>query len=237
MTILFLPVASFAHTKHEHHKSHELNRRHKHHHHHPEVMKIDPTKFEEIKCMAMNAYFESDNGLDEMFESQFMVAYVTSQRANKGKIELLFEKLFGGKTLCTVTYARVQFSWTIARFCPSCRKWIKLQDAPHGFKWESAQFAAQMVLDGWRPEDIGLDPMFDRALYYFNPNPKLTKPRMACKFRQAYVRLAKGKLVGGHEFYAIPKDDIERRMLVEAHKDKVNKCVPVDTLTVEAKTP
>ena len=211
-------------------------------HNHP-VINLDPKKFEEIKCAAMNAYFESNDDLDEMFVSQFMISFVAKHRADEARTHEAMRLPFVGKLIekaeqidtllrdhavCMVVYEEWQFSWTMSSVCGWCQKWIHLQDVPtsNGFKWESAQYAAQMVNEGWGPRHIGLDRELSRATHYFNPDA--TSAHMTCWFRQVHIRLAQGKRIGKHEFYAFPTG-AEKEMMRQVHSDSSRRCDPVDT--------
>lgn len=249
-------------------KSHPVHRKH----YHPPVIKLDPTKFEEIKCAAMNAYFESDDNLEEMFESQFMIAFVTKHRADEARADEAMRLPFVGDfaqnletlrkhSVCMATYKRWQFSWTMTPVCKWCQKWIRLQDVPrvkefHEYKWELAQYAAQVVMEGWAPKDLGLDPSLSRATFYFNPDA--TRHKIACEFfYKPLVRLAEGERIGGHVFFAFPtpeektklaeaRAEAEKKALAEAQKnppkkkgrrgrvqpDLLKSCAPVDAIPV-----
>ena len=214
------------------------------HYYHPPVIKLDPTKFEEVKCAAMNAYFEADENPEEMFESMFMIVFVTKHRADEARaneaMRLPFLKDFvqlveylNEHSVCMVTYARWQFSWRMVCVCSKCQKRIRLQDVPrtrelHEYKWELAQYATQVVMEGWAPKDIGLDASLSRATFYFNPDA--TRPRTACEFfYKPLVRLAQGGRIGGHVFYAFPTPE-EQKKLDEVHKDPKDRCTPVDAI-------
>lgn len=230
-----------ARSKHRPHgRHHPVHRKH----YNPPVIKLDPTKFEENICLSMNAYFESDDNLEEMFESQFMIAFVTKHRADEARANEAMRLPFVGgfaqtledlrkHSVCMATYKRWQFSWTMASVCKWCQKWIQLQGVPvtpDDYKWQLAQYAAQVVMEGWAPKDIGLDPSLSRATFYFNP--KDTRPKTACKyFYGPLVRLAHGDPVGGHVFYALPTPE-EQKKLDEEHKDPKDRCKPVDAIPV-----
>lgn len=241
--LLSFQEEAYARSKHRPHgRHHPIHRKH----YLPPVIRLDPTKFEEIKCAAMNAYFEADDNLEEMFESMFMIVFVTKHRADEARANEAMRLPFVGgigqtledlreHAVCMATYMQWQFSWTMAPVCKKCQKWIRLQDVPrarefHEYKWALAQYAAQMVMEGWAPKDIGLDPSLSRATFYFNP--KATRPKIACKyFYEPLVRLAQGESIGGHVFYAFPTAE-EQKKLDEVHKDPKDRCTPVDAIPV-----
>lgn len=103
---------------------------------------------EDLQCLAKNIYHEA--GVEPQ-AGQFAVAQVTLNRLRDGR---------WGKSVCSVVYARAQFSWTLnARI---------RAEKPQGQLWEQSQTVARAVLEqGYRVPDLK-----DAVLYhaeYVNP--------------------------------------------------------------------
>lgn len=88
------------------------------------------TKAEE-ECLAKNIYHEA--GVEPRL-GKFAVAQVTINRLKSGR---------WGKDLCSVVYARAQFSWTLYA--------KKRHEKPRGELWDQSRAVAREVLkDGYR---------------------------------------------------------------------------------------
>ena len=88
------------------------------------------TKADE-ECLAKNIFHEA--GVEEPI-GKFAVAQVTLNRLREGR---------WGKNICSVVYAKAQFSWTLDR--------KKRHEVPRGPLWEQSRMVARSVLaDGYR---------------------------------------------------------------------------------------
>ncbi len=95
----------------------------------------------DIDCLARNIYFEA-RGEDVV--GKYAVADVTINRVSTGK---------WGRTVCSVVYAKKQFSWTIKKN----RAWTSLK----GEQWENSKaVAAAALINGISVKSL------DKALYY-----------------------------------------------------------------------
>jgi spore germination cell wall hydrolase CwlJ-like protein len=81
----------------------------------------------EFDCLAKNIYHEA--GV-EPIEGKFAVAQVTLNRLKQGR---------WGNDICSVVYARAQFSWTLSK--------RKRNEQPKGELWAESQQVARNVLD------------------------------------------------------------------------------------------
>ena len=98
----------------------------------PQKGKIGFSK-EEQNCLARNIYFEA--GI-EPYEGKLAVAQVTYNRLKTGR---------WGNTVCDVTKAKSQFSWTLQ----------KKRKSPMGILWEQSQEVAQDFINGVRLSEVG----------------------------------------------------------------------------------
>ena len=85
---------------------------------------------EEKKCLAKNIFFEA--GVEPP-EGKIAVAQVTINRLESGR---------WGKNVCSVVYARKQFSWTLEK--------KKLEQNPSGPLWKETIIALEKFLEGQR---------------------------------------------------------------------------------------
>lgn len=195
----------------------------------PPLPLFNPTDGKSDICLAMNAYFETNKVTTK--EAMFMVAFVNKHRADEARANDDMRLSFVGPldkfvdmtatlhdhAVCLATYRAWAFSWTMKSVCKWCQKWIRLQSVPDEDdpRWLLAQEMAKRVEEGWGPQHMGLDPELSRATYYFNPDA--TRRVTACRyFYGPLVRLIRGKRIGGHEFYAVPTPE-EQKKLHEVH--------------------
>ena len=85
---------------------------------------------EEKKCLAKNIFFEA--GI-EPIEGKIAVAQVTMNR---------LETKRWGDDVCTVVYARKQFSWTLEK--------KKVNEKPSGPLWKESVIALEKFIQGYR---------------------------------------------------------------------------------------
>jgi spore germination cell wall hydrolase CwlJ-like protein len=90
---------------------------------------------QDLQCLAKNIYHEA--GIESR-EGKFAVAQVTLNRLRAGR---------WGNSICSVVYARAQFSWTLNQKVRA--------EQPRGPLWEQSQTVAQAVLEqGYRVPDL-----------------------------------------------------------------------------------
>lgn len=94
----------------------------------------------DVECLARNIYFEA--GVEDM-AGKLAVGNITINRVKTGR---------WGKNICSVVYAKKQFSWTLEKK----RAWIPLK----GKTWADSQAAAAAVLDGVHVKKL------NKALFY-----------------------------------------------------------------------
>lgn len=108
----------------------------------------EPIKYTsaERDCLTRNIYYEARG---EQTEGQYAVANVTINRLKSGK---------WGNNICSVVYAKKQFSWTHQKKLPR----------PDAVGWAQAQEVAINTLNGTRVKGL------DRSLFYHATyvNPK-----------------------------------------------------------------
>lgn len=85
---------------------------------------------EEKKCLAKNIFFEA--GI-EPIEGKIAVAQVTMNR---------LETKRWGENVCSVVYARKQFSWTLEK--------KKVNEKPSGPLWKESMIALEKFIQGYR---------------------------------------------------------------------------------------
>lgn len=89
---------------------------------------------DDLYCLQRNVFFEA--GI-ESYEGKLAVAQVTLNRLETGR---------WGQTVCSVVFAKAQFSWTL---------WQKNRTkTPHGPLWEDSKRVVQDFIDGIRLTDI-----------------------------------------------------------------------------------
>jgi spore germination cell wall hydrolase CwlJ-like protein len=124
----------------------------------------------DFECLSKNIYHEA--GI-EPTEGKFAVAQVTLNRLKEGR---------WGKDICSVVYAKSQFSWTLYK--------KKRYEQPKGQLWEESRAVARTVLDrGVRV------PSLAQSTYYhadYIKDPVWTK---------AVVKIQR---IGQHVFYKKP---------------------------------
>ncbi len=126
----------------------------------------------EFDCLARNIYHEA--GV-EPIEGKFAVAQVTLNRLKQGT---------WGKDICSVVYARAQFSWTLSK--------KKRQEQPKGELWNESQQVARIVLDrGVRV------PSLAQSTYYHADYVKPLWAKSVVKIQQ----------IGQHIFYKYPDQE------------------------------
>lgn len=123
----------------------------------------------EEDCLAKNIYYEAGN---ESEKGKYAVAQVTINRLRSGK---------WGTTICSVVYAKAQFSWTL-------KKNLK-EPSPNSRSWMDSQWVAHRVMQGARVVKLK-KAMFYHADYV---SPFWKEP------------LAKLQKVGRHIFYSRAK--------------------------------
>lgn len=121
---------------------------------------------EEKKCLAKNIFFEA--GI-EPIEGKIAVAQVTMNR---------LETKRWGDNVCSVVYARKQFSWTLEK--------KKVNEKPSGPLWKESMIALEKFIQGYRI--IGLE----NSRHYHTDYIK--KPYWAKKKRTV-------ETIGQHIFY------------------------------------
>lgn len=114
-------------------------------------LKVEPITLskEEIQCLKRNVFFEA--GI-EPYEGKLAVAQVTINRLNTGR---------WGQSVCSVVYARAQFSWTLWH--------SKRTKVPTGPLWEDSKQVVRDFLDGVRIADIN-NSLHYHADYIEPPN-------------------------------------------------------------------
>jgi spore germination cell wall hydrolase CwlJ-like protein len=123
----------------------------------------------EAECLAKNIYHEA--GV-EPTEGKYAVAQVTINRLKSGR---------WGKDICSVVYAKSQFSWTLYK--------KRRVEQPKGPLWEESKAVARSVLD----RGVRVPSLSNSMLYhadYIKP-PVWTRTRTVAKIQQ----------VGQHIFY------------------------------------
>lgn len=85
---------------------------------------------EEKKCLAKNIFFEA--GI-EPIEGKIAVAQVTMNRLETNR---------WGDNVCSVVYARKQFSWTLEK--------KKVNEKPSGPLWKESMIALEKFIQGYR---------------------------------------------------------------------------------------
>jgi spore germination cell wall hydrolase CwlJ-like protein len=118
-------------------------------------------------CLAKNIYYEA--GI-ESEQGKYAVGQVTVNRLKSGR---------WGNDLCSVVYAKSQFSWTLK----------KKLEKPRGQAWMDSQWVAHRVLNGERVAQLD-KAMFYHAEYVF---PRWRDP------------VAKIQQIGTHIFYTKAK--------------------------------
>lgn len=121
---------------------------------------------EEKKCLAKNIFFEA--GI-EPIEGKIAVAQVTMNR---------LETKRWGDNVCSVVYARKQFSWTLEN--------KKVNEKPAGPLWKESMIALEKFIQGYRI--VGLENSRHYHADYIN------KPYWAKKKRTV-------ETIGQHIFY------------------------------------
>ena len=121
---------------------------------------------EEKKCLAKNIFFEA--GV-EPAEGKIAVAQVTINRLESGR---------WGDNVCSVVYARKQFSWTLDK--------KKVNEKPSGPLWKESMIALEKFIQGYRI--VGLE---NSRHYHAN---YIKKPYWAKKKRTV-------ETIGQHIFY------------------------------------
>jgi len=126
----------------------------------------------EFHCLAKNIYHEA--GV-EPIEGKFAVAQVTLNRLKQGR---------WGNDICSVVYAKAQFSWTLSK--------RKRNEQPKGELWNESQQVARTVLDkGVRV------PSLAQSTYY---HAEYVRPLWA----KSVVKIQQ---VGQHIFYKYPDQE------------------------------
>jgi spore germination cell wall hydrolase CwlJ-like protein len=93
---------------------------------------------EDLECLARNIYYEA--GVEDQI-GKYAVGHVTLNRLSTG---------YWGKTICSVVYAKDQFSWTRLKKLPK----------PNPTLWFEAQSIAFDVIHGHRVASL------DKSLFY-----------------------------------------------------------------------
>lgn len=96
----------------------------------------------DVDCMTRNIYYEA--GVEDTI-GKYAVAQVTLNRVKTGK---------WGKSICSVVYAKKQFSWTAKKK----RAWTQ----PKGKTWDESKLIAHKVL----AEGIRVRPL-NKSLFYY----------------------------------------------------------------------
>lgn len=125
----------------------------------------------EIDCMTRNIYYEA--GVEDRM-GKYAVAQVTLNRVKTGK---------WGKSICSVVYAKKQFSWTAKKK----RAWSH----PKGKTWDESKLIAHKVL----AEGIRVRPLKKSLFYYaeYIDTPKWVDDTKFCR------------QIGQHLFYTQAK--------------------------------
>lgn len=127
--------------------------------------RMNYTKAEE-ECLARNVFYEA--GIEDRL-GKFAVAQVTLNRLKEGR---------WGKNICSVVYAKSQFSWTLDR--------KKRNTQPKGELWEASKAVAHQVLaKGYRVNGL------ETSTYY---HADYVQPL----WRKSVVKIQQ---VGRHIFY------------------------------------
>ena len=130
--------------------------------------RMNYTKHDE-ECLAKNIYHEA--GVEDRL-GKFAVAQVTINRLASGR---------WGKNICSVVYAKSQFSWTLYK--------KKRHEVPRGVLWDQSKEVAQAVLrKGYRV--AGLE---DSTMYH----AEYVEPR----WKRSVVKIQQ---IGTHIFYKKP---------------------------------
>lgn len=116
-------------------------------------------------CMAKNIYHEA--GVDS-YRGKLAVGTVTMNRLDTGR---------WGKSVCSVVFAKAQFSWTLDS--------EKVNEQPSGALWDASVEAAYEVLHGARIEAL------QHSLHY---HATYVKPYWSASKKQV-------KRIGTHVFY------------------------------------
>lgn len=124
---------------------------------------------QDMYCLAKNIYHEA--GVESL-EGKFAVAQVTINRLKEGR---------WGRDICSVVYARSQFSWTLSK--------KKRNEQPKGPLWEESQMVAHSVLK--RGARV---PSLKDSTYYHADYVQPVWRRSVVKIQQ----------VGQHIFYKKP---------------------------------
>jgi spore germination cell wall hydrolase CwlJ-like protein len=119
-------------------------------------------------CILRNIFHEARG---EPFEGKIAVAQVTFNRLSDGR---------WGKTLCSVVFARSQFSWTLDR--------VKRNAKPGGPAWQESKLALEQYLAGTRVVNL------ERSTH-FHATWMERKPGWAHKKENLTT-------IGQHTFYA-----------------------------------
>jgi spore germination cell wall hydrolase CwlJ-like protein len=136
--------------------------------------RINYTKAD-FHCMAKNIYHEA--GV-EPIEGKFAVAQVTLNRLKDGR---------WGKDICSVVYAKSQFSWTLYK--------KKRYEQPKGELWNESQQVARTVLDrGVRV------PSLAQSTYYHADYVRPLWAKSVVKIQQ----------IGQHVFYRKPEEKLTK---------------------------
>lgn len=123
----------------------------------------------DVECLTKNIYYEA--GIEPK-AGKYAVAHVTVNRLQSG---------YWGKDLCTVVYAKSQFSWTSIKSLPKPNKEL----------WDESRSIAINVLEGARIRGL------NKSLYYHADYIK--KPNWADPTGYALT-------IGRHLFYNHAKD-------------------------------
>lgn len=134
-----------------------------------EILDADEDARNEQLCLALNIYHEVRGGAER---DRWAVGFVTMNRVERG---------IWGPTVCSVVWARSQFSWTV-------RSIRSLMPREAG-AWEDAQRKAHMLYMGQRTED----PTDGCTHFYAN------------RLRPDWSRRLVGhQRIGGHTFARLP---------------------------------
>ena len=123
---------------------------------------------EDLQCLAKNIYHEA--GVESQ-EGKFAVAQVTLNRLRHGR---------WGRSICSVVYARAQFSWTLSARLRN--------EGPRGPLWEQSHAVARSVLEqGYRV------PVLESAVMYHADYVRPYWSRQVNRIQQ----------IGRHIFYSV----------------------------------
>ena len=114
-------------------------------------------KQSDLECLARNIYYEA--GIEDRI-SKYAVGHITLNRLKTG---------YWGKSICSVVYAKAQFSWTLKKKLPK----------PDPMLYAEAQHIAWDVIHGHRVESLSKS-LFYHADYinlphWVDPGEKITQ--------------------------------------------------------------